>query len=514
MNGLFDELRIAIHGIWNRRWLALAIAWGVCLLGWLAVAMIPNAYESKARIEVQTQNILADRAGASPVDQRRNVQKLEQTLTSSSNLERVVRGTDLGQSVATEREMAARVEALRLKIEVKADQDNFFTITAKQANGKLARDVVQKLIDVAEEDNIADDRKQTGSTLRFLDAQVEAKQRELQEVDAKRVAFQTANIGLLPGLGSPSARVEAARAELNQVESQLMQASSALAALNGQLAGTPPTLSTPTFSGGGGAVASNPAQAALSQAISELGSMRARGYTDSHPDVISMKAQISNLRAQAKAYPTAASPSGPSEFKTQNPAYSSLQSLRADRQASVAALSSRKSSLQTEIAQLSSKQTAEPGISAEMTRLNRDYESLKLQYDKLAADRDNIRLRGQAETQTDAVQFKVINQPTLSNVPAAPNRPLLLAGILFVGLGAGAGVAFALSQLQSTFPTAAKLERASGLPVIGSISQMLTSVQRKDRARKLRLLYGAFGGLIGVFGLLMVVEFIQRGMTA
>ncbi len=513
MNGLFDELRIAIHGIWNRRWLALAIAWGVCLLGWLAVAMIPNAYESKARIEVQTQSILNDRAGISPMDQRKNVQKLEQTLTSTSNLQRVVQGTDLGQSVATEREMAARVEALRLKIEVKADQDNFFTITAKQANGKLARDVVQKLIDVAEEDNIADDRKQTGSTLRFLDSQVEAKQRELQEVDAKRVAFQTANIGLLPGVGSPSQRVEAARAELNQVESQLMQASSALAALNGQLAGTPATLSTPTFGGGGGGVSSNPAQAALSQAVSELGSMRARGYTDSHPDVISMKAQVANLRAQAQAYPKAAI-AGPTEFKTQNPAYGSLQSLRADRQASVAALSSRKASLQSEIAQLSSKQTAEPGISAEMTRLNREYEALKLQYDKLAADRDSIRLRGQVETQTDAVQFKVINQPTLSNIPAAPNRPLLLGAILFVGLGAGAGVAFALSQLQSTFPTAAKLERSSGLPVIGSISQMLTSAQRTERARKLRMLYGAFGGLVGVFGLLMVVEFIQRGMTA
>lgn len=511
MNGLFDELRIALHGIWNRRWLVLGIAWGVCLLGWLGVAMIPNSYESKARIEVQTQTILNDRAGISPVDQRRNVQKLEQTLTSSSNLERVVRGTDLGQNVSTEREMAAKIEALRLKIEVKADQDNFFAISAKQASGKLARDVVQKLIDVAEEDNIADDRKQTGSTLRFLDAQVEAKQRELQDVDAKRVAFQTANIGLLPGLGSPSQRVEAARAELNQVESQLMQATSALAALNGQLSGTPATLSTPTFSGGGGG-GGNPAQAALSQAVSELGAMRARGYTDSHPDVISMKAQVSNLRAQAAAYPKASS--GPTEIKTQNPAYSSLQSLRADRQASVAALSSRKSSLQSEIAQLSSRQTAEPGVTAEMTRLTREYETLKLQFDKLVADRDSVRLRGQVETQTDAVQFKVINQPTLSNVPSAPNRPLFLAGVLLIGLGAGAGVAFALGQLRSTFPTAAKLEKTSGLPVIGSISQMLTSAQRGDRTRKLRLLYGAFGGLVGVFALLLVVEFVQRGMTA
>ena len=51
MNGLYDELRIAVHSVWNRRWLALAIAWGVCLLGWLVVSLIPASYESSARCE-------------------------------------------------------------------------------------------------------------------------------------------------------------------------------------------------------------------------------------------------------------------------------------------------------------------------------------------------------------------------------------------------------------------------------------------------------------------------------
>jgi uncharacterized protein involved in exopolysaccharide biosynthesis len=57
MNSLYDEFRIAVHSVWNRRWLALAIAWGVCLLGWLVIAMIPNKYESKAQIQVRTQSI-------------------------------------------------------------------------------------------------------------------------------------------------------------------------------------------------------------------------------------------------------------------------------------------------------------------------------------------------------------------------------------------------------------------------------------------------------------------------
>ena len=503
MNGLYDEFRIAIHSVWNRRWLALIVAWVVCVLGWLVVAMIPNKYESKAQIQVQTQSILSSQVGINQQDQRKSIQQLQQTLTSSTNLEKVVRGTDLGATVASDAEMAGKIEGLRANIEVKAEQDDFFTITAMQPSGKLARDVVQKLIDVAEEDNIAGDRKETSQTLRFLDAQIEARQKELQEVEAKRVAYETQNLGLLPGVGSVSQRMESSRAELGQIESQLVQASSALAALNGQLAGTPSTLNAPSFGGGGGA------PSALGQAQGELASMRARGFTDSHPDVIAMKNQIAALRSAGSG-----GSSGGGSYRSPNPAYSSLQSMRAERQASVTALQARKSAIQSDMAQLAAKQTAEPGVAAEYQRINRDHDGLKTQYDKLLADRDNVRLRGQIETQTDAVQFKVVKTPSLSNVPAAPNRPLLLALVLFAGLGAGVGTAFALGHLQTSYPTAAKLERASGLPVIGTISQMLTSAERAARKQKMKLFYGATGGLVGVFTLLLVAEFIQRGLTA
>jgi polysaccharide biosynthesis transport protein len=503
MNGLYDEFRIAVHSVWNRRWLALAVAWGVCLLGWLVVAMIPNKYESKAQIQVQTQSILSDQVGINPQDQRKSIQQLQQTLTSSPNLEKVVRGTELGSTIATDSELAGKIEGLRANIEVKAEQDDFFAITVKQPSPKLARDVVQKLIDVAEEDNIAGDRKETSQTLRFLDAQIEARQKQLQEAEAKRVAYETQNLGLLPGVGSVSQRMEASRAELGQIESQLVQARSSLAALNGQLAGTPATLNTPSMGGGG-------APSALGQAQGELASMRARGFTDSHPDVIAMKNQIAALRSAGGG----GSSGGSVGYKTPNPAYSSLQSMRAEREASATALQARKSAIQADMAQMAAKQTAEPGVAAEYARINRDHDVLKAQYEKLVADRDNVRLRGQVETQTDAVQFKVVKTPTLSNVPAAPNRPLLLALVLFAGLGAGVGTAFALGHLQTSYPTAAKLERASGLPVIGSISQMLTGAERAARKQKMKLFYGATGGLVGVFALLLVAEFIQRGMTA
>lgn len=499
MTSLYDEFRIAVHSVWNRRWLVLAVAWAVCLIGWLVVATIPNRYESQAQIQIRTQTILSEQVGIDPQDQRKIIQQIGQMLISSGNLEKVVRGTELGANIATPPELAGKIESLRNSIEVKPEEDDYFSITVTQSSGKLARDVIQKLIDVAEDDSIAGGREEMSQTLRFLDAQIEARTKELQEAESKRVAYETQNLGLLPGVGSVSQRLEASRAELSQIDSQLIQARSALVALNGQLAGTPATLNTAATGGG--------APSALAQAQGELASMRARGFTDSHPDVISIRNQISNLRSQNSGAAAGGA-------RSPNPAYSSLQSMRAEREAAVTALQARKSALQSDMSQLAAKQTAEPGVAAEYQRITREYEVKKEQYDKLLINRDQMRLRGEVESQTDAIRFRVMKAPSFSNVPAAPNRPLLLLGILVVGIGAGIGAAFTLCQLQTIFTTAAKLEKASGLPVIGSIPQMLTSDDRAECKQKMKLFYGASAGLVGVFALLLVGEFVQRALTA
>ncbi len=500
MNGLYDEFRIALHAVWNRRWLALAVAWGLCLIGWLVVALIPNSYESEARVFVEMQSILPEKVGIQARDRRQNIERVEQTLLSAVNLEKVVRGTDLNLSVGSDRELAGKVEMLRQNIIIESEEDNLFKITATSSagglsdseNAKLAREIVQKMIDIFIEENLGGDRVETGQTIRFYDKQIAGMEQKLQAAETKRVEFETGNLGMLPGVGgSISQRIIAARAELSQIETQLASAQSSLSAYNSQLAGTPPTIVTPGMGGAPSAAA-------------QLAAARAAGKTDQHPDVIALKRQVEASRGQG----------GDGSFRTPNPAYSALQSMRAEKQASVAALQARKNALEADLAQLSSKQALEPGVQAEYDRLNRDYEVLKTQYDKLLADREEVRLRGQVETETDSVKFRVIDPPSSPRVPAAPNRPLLLAGILFLGLGAGVGAAFALGQLQTSYPTAAKLEKASGLPVIGSVSHVLTEAQRADRKKRMKFFYGATAGLFGVFVLLMAVEFIQRGMVA
>ncbi|PXW78472.1 polysaccharide chain length determinant protein (PEP-CTERM system associated) [Blastomonas natatoria] len=501
MNGLYEEFRIAVHSVWQRRWIAMGIAWAICLVGWLAVALIPNTYESQAKLFVQTKAILPENTGISPVERQKQIDTVQQTLTSAANLEKVVRGTDLGKGLVTPREIEGAVNGLRGAIKIKSDQSNLFEISATMtASGRsdgeaanLSRAVVQKLIDLFVEENLAGGRGETSDTLRFLDEQLAKRQKELEIAEQKRVKFETENLGMLPGIGSVSQRLEQGRLEINQIDSQLITAQSALAAINGQIAGTPQTIAGGTSGG------VNP----LAQAQGELAGMKARGLTDQHPDVLALKSQIAALKAAGAGASTA--------YGVPNPAYSSLVSMKAERQAAVSALQSRKAALQGEMNAMVAKQIQEPGVAAEQARIARDYEVLKAQYDKLLADREQVRLRGQVETQTDAVRFDLITPPSSPRTPIAPKRPLLLAAVLFAGIAGGIGGAFALGQLSASYPTSAKLEAASGLPVIGSISQMLTQAQRADRKRKLRMYIGSGGALVGVFLVLLIIEFIQRG---
>ncbi|MDB5689908.1 MAG: chain-length determining protein [Sphingomonas bacterium] len=515
MNGIYQEIRIALHLVWSRRWLALAVAWGVCLLGWLVIALIPNSYESQARIFVQMQSLLPDRIGISTAERQRDIDRVRSTLTSTVVLEKVVRGTDLGLQTQSDADVAAMVERLRQGIEIKQQQDNLFQITARTSaggmsdaqNAKLARAVVQKLIDVFVEGNLSGDRDETTQTMRFLDEELARRQKQLQEVEQRRVAFEQRYMGLLPGVGSIGQRMDAARAELNNVESALIAAQSSLSAMSGQMAGTPATVAGPA--GVAGTVGPNTARVAALEA--QLGDAQSRGWTDQHPDVVATRAQLDRIRPLAARERTSGGSGGGSMA---NPSYVALRSMLAEKQANAAALGARKAQLQSDLAQLTAKQSDEPGVAAEQAAINRDYEVLKTQYDKLLGDREDVRLRSDVSSKTDTVKFSVLDPPSEPRLPVAPNRPLLLALVLVVGLAAGVGAAFGKAQLATTYATADRLARASGLPVIGSISEIVTAPQKVERRKRMMWFAGAGGALAGCFLLLLLVEFVQRSLIA
>jgi len=509
MDGLYEQVRIALHQIWRRRWLAMAVAWGVAVLGWLVIALIPNSYEAKAKLFVQMQSILPTQVGITPEERQNQLLRLKQTLTSNENLVRVVRRTDLNSLVASESDVSSVVSALRLRIQILAQPDGMIDITARSnisgfSNGQNARTAaatVQGLIDLFIEQNLSGDRRETGQSLQFLDEELRRRERALQEAEQRRMEFEQRFMGLLPGEGSIIQRMSAARAELSNIEQQVVAAQGAVNAMRGQLSATPQSLP-------GMAEAPSTAAGQVAGLEAQLNQNLARGWTDNHPDIVALRQQIARLRPYAAAERRTGSTGTP------NPAYVSLRGMLAEREAQLNAALSRRNQLQSDLAQLSSRQATEPGLAAEQTRLTRDYDVLKQQYDQLLANREQVRLRSDVQTRTTPLTVQVVEPPSVPGTPAAPNRPIFLTLILFLAAGAGIAAAFVAGQLQTTFPTQNRLAAVTGLPVLGTVSEVVTPPERARRRQRLVWLGGAGAALAASYAVLILVEFWQRSTVA
>ncbi len=506
MNSLYDEILSAIYSIWHRRWLALGVAWGVCLLGWLAVALIPNTYESNARLFIQLDDALAEQVGIGVADRKRDIERIRQTLTSAVNLEKVVRSTPLADLVHSPKQMEKAVLGLSEDIKIVSEQENLFAISARAGhkafsdaqNARLAQDIAQKMIDIFREENLSGNRGEMTETLSFVNQQLAQREKELETAERRRLAFEAQHPEMIQGGAVNMQRMESARTELRDIESDIAAAQGAVAAIQGQLSGTPKSLpgsNTGTASG------------AFAQAQAELAGMQARGLTANHPDVIAAKNQVNALRAAANA-----------EAKVgggvSNPAYTSLLSIKAEREANLLALQSRRAAIQSDLAGMKARQIENPEIAAEAQRINRDYDVLRKQYDQILQDREELRLRGEVKTEREAVKFQIVDPPTTPVAPAAPKRPLLLLAVLIAGIAAGCGVALAHAKVRSTFSTTAGLERAIGLPVLGGVTETLSDRARVFARKRQKYFYGATAGLGGVLIFLLVAEFVQRGMVA
>jgi len=507
MEAIYTEIRIALYAIWRMRWLALAVAWGVCLLGWVMVMRIPAAYESSARVQVQVKSLFADGAES---DMQKNVDRVRQSLTSTEILKRVVRTVSNGERPLTSYEALSLIGALRGGISITAQGEDLLEIktrislkgVSEQQTAFIARNVTQKLIDIFIQENVIGSRANNAEALNFLDQELARRAKELADVDRKRAQITQDTLGSLPGAGSLDQRMDAARNEMMNIESNLMQARSALAAMNGQMAATPAQIPAGSVNG------IDTLDQRIGTLEGQLSEAISRGWTEKHPDVIAIRSQLSQLRAEKARGGSRSVPMAP------NPVYVSLRSMQAEREGNVAALEARKAQLQEAVTLIAQRQLTAPGQQIDQARLDRDYDVLRDQYNKLLTQRESAKLRSDAAGKTDGVQFRVIDKPSLPRQPAAPNRTMLLTGVLIAGVAVGSGVAFAKSQLASVYTTTQQLAKASGLPVLGSISEVITAETRAIRRKQMMWFSSAAAGLPGMFMLLMLIEFVKRIMVS
>jgi polysaccharide chain length determinant protein (PEP-CTERM system associated) len=458
---------------WRRRWLLVATAWGVCLLGWGIVALIPNSYESDARLYVDADAILTPLLRGIAVDQntQSQLEMMQETLLSRPNLEKLIDITPLNLSVTNRTQRQAMVARLGATIKVVSQGRNLFTISYRNSNPQLAHDVVAALLNIFIERATRTNREDMSNARRFLDNQIAFYVSQLSAAEQRRAAFLRKYMDILPLQSNGGvSRLDNARVTVRNLEWQLKDAMARRAALQQEESLTPPVITEATALGSGTA---SP-QARLVAAEEKLAELRTR-YTDRFPDVIAARRLVATLRAELAKAPKKQAP--PPGFTLPNPVYEQLKMRMIEADANISALRAQLDSARQDLARMEALARAAPEVEAQYQGLDRDYAVLRKNYEELLARRQASNITEAADTTADKVRLRIIDPPQIPTIPVAPNRLLLVSLVLLAGLGAAAGLAILLTQTDSSIADLGQL-REFGRPVLGGISVVAAPRQR------------------------------------
>ena len=505
MNEQLNQLLNLIQGLWRYRWSALAIAWLVFLGGAFVVYILPDQYEARAVVYVDTESIMKPLLKGLAVDTEESdaMQVITRMLLNRENLLAVLRETDMDLKSRTTRERDEMLDKLRQAIVVtggntknnrRGDPDaGLYEISYDGDAPERVYQVVSKLLNIFIEKALNATRIDTSMAQKFLDEQIRQYEVRLTMAEKRLADFKRKNAGLMPGeQGGYYKRVEDAKTRIDELHTQLTLAQRRREELRKQLKGERPLIGTGEYTG-----LSARAQQ-LRQYRNQLEELLAR-FTEQHPEVVALKAKIAQLEAGTDDGVPATGGNKDQSIEL-NPMYQQLKADLSQAEVDVATLKVRLAAEERRLAGLQKAADRLPEIEAELARLNRDYNVTQDRYSELVGRREAARLSQEAEQNSSDIKLRVIDPPVIPSKPVGPNRLLLLTGVLFAALGAGAGWAFLLLQLHPTFREPKALRRATGLPVLGAVSLRIGPATRLRMKMQTTAFAGVVLVLLGVWG--------------
>ncbi|MEW8156666.1 MAG: Wzz/FepE/Etk N-terminal domain-containing protein, partial [Candidatus Thiodiazotropha endolucinida] len=159
MNDIILQIKNYIRSAWRFRWPAVAVAWAVALIGWAAIFILPDKYESEAKVYVDTESVLRPLLEGLAVqnDMNQRLHLMTRTLLSHENLQKLILQTDLDHLATNHEEREQLIDWLRKTIVIDVDRrripgtretENFYTIRYIYSDRFMAQKVVQVLLDI------------------------------------------------------------------------------------------------------------------------------------------------------------------------------------------------------------------------------------------------------------------------------------------------------------------------------------------------------------------------------
>ena len=517
MQDQLSEILFYFKGTLKYKWVAIIVAWIVCLGGWLFISSMPNKYMSEAKVHVETKTMLEPLIGGLAIhtDVRALLRVMQQLMFTKENLEQIIKLSDLAKENKGETEREALLTSLKKDIHITGGSEDIYNISYEDINPVKAKNVVQAVLTVFSEQTKMNQMSGADEAQRFLEDKI--KEHEIRLKNAEKAKEEFTRINLNRGLlgGEPGGSVADVKVVTDQLEAAKLELNGELSrqkVLEDQLNEIKATdgWDIPDVT------VELPEEDERILALNAKKKDLLARFTPLHPEIISINKTIAALKKEKEKekQTTEKNPVG-DEFGPlspgiiQNPYVQTIKVNLNDANTKVAEIKSRVEELKQRKDHISKELDNRLRAETEFQNLNRDYEQIKINYTELIKSRESAKMSKDVDDQAEALKFKIADAPNTPLKPASPKRKLLFSAVLAGGVIFGFGVAFLLYFIRPTIMSTAQLRQLTGLPVLGSVSMKLTP-GKMAKTKKDFLRYSAAAlGLVLVYAGLMTVDILE-----
>lgn len=476
-----------LFGIARRRGKLIATVAGAVILVtfWIAMAL-PNLYTSYAIILVEPQSVdenLVD-SGVREADLSERLGLMTAEILSRPRLSKIV--TDMGL-YANEQEDMQRFEVVELmrsffavepvvnELEERRNRNKeqpfrTFKITFQNENPLVAKEVAQRIANDFINANIDTRTEVTAKSLDFMQDEIASLTAELASVEARIGDVKEANAGRLPEeFAAHQQRLQYTIGSLRGAQ-RALDTSRSDAAFWANQAMTVSELSTDV----------NPTSPTYRKRSLEIehGNLLARGFTNRHPDVIRVEAELAIVQQQLDGLGEDGE-----EILSQGEQSARAQQNRAELQAEAASVEIQR--LEATVDDLEARLAATPAVAEQLDALQREYDHLYLSYQDFSSRLQQAGVQADMERRQLGERFRILESAETSGEPSSPNRILLLILGTVFGLALGGGVGMTAEVSDSSLHTSNALQAALGIPVLVSVPKIMLEPDRLARSRRI-----------------------------
>jgi succinoglycan biosynthesis transport protein ExoP len=503
-------LQIDLFGAARRQARLIASVIGISVLAayWISMAL-PNEYTAAATLLIEPQSVSEGlvEAGVAERGVNERLQIMTSQILSRPRLSRIIDELDLYPEKADQMRREEIINLMRENIHVtpvipelqaagskKPEEINNFIVAFTHGDAETSAAVAQRLANDFIQEHIAARVQLTQKSLEFISAEQSRITNSIQGVEQRIAQIKDQNSNRLPeDLPANQRMLERALGELRSAERQLDLARSDEAFWAHQATQADVGSDAPRDDASPGRK--------LQLLELSLAEYNAKGFTEKHPDVLKVKQEMAEVRAQIAASQRQLEKDEKNEEAAiPSPARQTAEAELDRAKLRVEAAEKEQERLRAQIDEIYARIAETPRVAERLDALTREHAQLNDSLRDFSRRQLEATVQAQLERRQLGEQFRILEAAYAPSEPSSPNRPLIIVLGLIAGVGMAGGIALVRESTDTSVHGARDLQSAVSIPVLASIPAIVLDSDRRARMRR-NLRYAMASAVVVVFSL-------------